>query len=153
MMAIATSLGKSSRWSRSRSQETEKSAHWLQKHEKKMHLYSPSCSLHSLSDTHHMLKNASTAKPWHGFGPFSHFGPYIWNSLPQDIRHSLCHPVFLQKQIQDFSLLWIFQLGNTPSPISVCTMCVRVCVYVCVCVFMHLAHSYAWTLVEVYIMC
>ena len=24
----------------------------------------------------------------HGFRTFSHFGPHIWNNLPQDIRHS-----------------------------------------------------------------
>ena len=36
---------------------------------------------------------------------------------------------------------------HCPTPLSVCTMYMRMCACV------HLAHSYAWTLVDVYIMC
>ena len=52
-----------------------------------LHLYSSSCSLHSLSDTR-MLKLQRCNHKTHSFHAFSHFGPHIWNNLPQDIRHS-----------------------------------------------------------------
>ena len=51
-----------------------------------LHPYSPSRSLHSLSDTR-MLKIQCFNCKTHGFRTFSHFGPHIWNNLPQDIRH------------------------------------------------------------------
>ena len=51
-----------------------------------LHIYSPSRSLSSLSDTH-MLKIQRFNRKTHGFRTFSHFGPHIWNNLPQDIRH------------------------------------------------------------------
>ena len=52
-----------------------------------LHLYSPSCSLRSSSDTH-MLKIQRFNRKTHGFRTFSHSGPHIWNNLPQVIRHS-----------------------------------------------------------------
>ena len=52
-----------------------------------LHLYSPSRSLRSSSDTR-MLKIQRFNRKTHGFRTFSQFGPYIWNNLPQDIRHS-----------------------------------------------------------------
>ena len=52
-----------------------------------LHLYSPSCSLRSLSDTG-MLKIQCFNHKTHCFCTFSHFGPHIWNNIPQDIRHS-----------------------------------------------------------------
>ena len=52
-----------------------------------LHLYSPSRSLRSSSDTR-MLKIQCFYSKTHGFRTFSHFGPHIWNNLPQDIRHS-----------------------------------------------------------------
>ena len=52
-----------------------------------LHLYSPSRSLHSSSDTR-MLKIQCFNHKTNGFRTFSHFGPPIWNNLPQDIRHS-----------------------------------------------------------------
>ena len=52
-----------------------------------LHLYSPSRSLRSSSDTR-MLKTKRFNRKTHGFRTFSHFGPHIWNNLPQDIRHS-----------------------------------------------------------------
>ena len=52
-----------------------------------LHLYSPSRSLRSSSDTP-MLKIQRFNRKTHGFRTFSHFGPHIWNNLPQDIRHS-----------------------------------------------------------------
>ena len=52
-----------------------------------LHLYSSSHSLRSSSDTC-MLKIQCFIRKTHGFRTFSHFGPHIWNNLPQDIRHS-----------------------------------------------------------------
>ena len=52
-----------------------------------LHLYSPSRSLHSLSDTG-MLKIQRFNRKTHGFHTFSHFGPNIGNNLPQDTRRS-----------------------------------------------------------------
>ena len=51
-----------------------------------LHLYNPSRSLRSSSDTR-MLKLQRFNRKTHGFRTFSHFGPHIWNNLPQDMRH------------------------------------------------------------------
>ena len=53
-----------------------------------LHLYIPSCSLCSSSDTPKLQPQT------HGFHTFSHFGPHIWNNLPQDTRH--CATLLLQ---------------------------------------------------------
>ena len=90
-----------------------------------LHLYSPSRSLCSSSDTR-MLKIQRFNHKTHGFRTFSHFGPHIWNNLPQE---PLCYSLFLQNPTQDISLLRIFQLSHIcPSLLSVCTVCVCVCV-------------------------
>ena len=52
-----------------------------------LHLYSPSLSLCSSSDTS-MFKIQRFNCKTHGFRTFSLFGPHIWSNLPQDIRHS-----------------------------------------------------------------
>ena len=52
-----------------------------------LYLCSPSRSLRSSSDTR-MFKIQRFNRKTHGFRTFSHFGPHIWNNLPQDIRHS-----------------------------------------------------------------
>ena len=70
-----------------------------------LHLYSPSRSLRSLSDTR-MLKIQRFNRKIHGFRTFSHFGPHICNNLLHDIRHSAT--LFLQKSTQNISLLRIF---------------------------------------------
>ena len=57
-----------------------------------------------------MLKLRHFSCKSHGFCTLSHFGPHIWNSLPQDIRHSAILSSFKSKQ--DISLLRIFQLSN-----------------------------------------
>ena len=46
-----------------------------------LHVYTPSCTLHSSSDTR-MLK----IQQYKRFRAFSCFGPHIWNSIPQDLR-------------------------------------------------------------------
>ena len=52
-----------------------------------LHVYSLSRTLHSSSDTH-MLKIQQYKRKTRGFRTFCCFGPHIWNSLPQDLRHS-----------------------------------------------------------------
>ena len=51
-----------------------------------LHIYIPSRTLRSFSDTH-TLKIQQYKRKTHGFRTFSCFGPHIWNSLPQDLRH------------------------------------------------------------------
>ena len=51
-----------------------------------LHVYTPSRTLRSSSDTR-MLEIQQYKRKTHGFCTFSCFGPHIWNSLPQDIRH------------------------------------------------------------------
>ena len=53
-----------------------------------LHLYSPSHSLRSSSDTR-MLKIQHFNHKTHGFCTFSHFASHIWNNLSQDIRRVL----------------------------------------------------------------
>ena len=67
---------------------------------KLLRLYSPSRSLRSSSDTR-MLKIQRFNRKTHGFRTFSHFGPHIWNNLPQDIRHSATLPSF-KSQLKTF---------------------------------------------------
>ena len=50
-----------------------------------LHVYTPSCTLRSSSDTR-MLEIQQYKCKTHGFRTFSYFGPHIWNSLPQDLR-------------------------------------------------------------------
>ena len=52
---------------------------------KLLHVYTPSCTLHSYSDTR-MLKILQYKHETRRFCTFS-FGPHIWNSLPQDLRY------------------------------------------------------------------
>ena len=51
-----------------------------------LHVYTLSCTLCSSSDTC-MLEIQQYKCKTHGFRTFSCFGPHIWNSLPQDLRH------------------------------------------------------------------
>ena len=51
-----------------------------------LHVYTPSRALRSSSDTR-MLEIQQYKRKTYGFRTFSCFGPYIWNSLPQDLRH------------------------------------------------------------------
>ena len=51
-----------------------------------LHVCTPSHTLRSSSDTR-MLEIQQYKHKTHGFHTFSCFGPPIWNSLPQDLRH------------------------------------------------------------------
>ena len=61
-----------------------------------LHVYSPSRTLCSSSDTH-MLEIQQYKRKTHGFRTFSCFGPHICNSLPQDLRHCLTLSSFKAK--------------------------------------------------------
>ena len=51
-----------------------------------LHVYTPYCTLRSSSDK----------RKTHGFLTFSCFGPHIWNSFPQDLRHCSTLSSFLK---------------------------------------------------------
>ena len=51
-----------------------------------LYVYTPSRTLRSSSDTR-ILEIQQYKRKTHGFRTFSCFGPHIWNSLPQDLRH------------------------------------------------------------------
>ena len=51
-----------------------------------LHVYTPYRTLRSSSDTR-MLEIQQYKRKTHGFRTFSCFGPHVWNSLPQDLRH------------------------------------------------------------------
>ena len=101
-----------------------------------LHLYSPSRSLYSLSDTC-MLHLQSLYRKTHGFRTFSHFGPHIWNNLPQDMLLSLPS----KSTSRHFSSQNISVKPHCPSLLSVCTVCVCVSQCVCVCMSVHLLHN------------
>ena len=65
-----------------------------------LHVYTPSPTLRSSSDIH-ILKLQQYKRKTHGFRTFSCFGPHIWNSLPQDLRHCLTLSSFKGK-VQGF---------------------------------------------------
>ena len=62
-----------------------------------LHVYTPSHTLRSSSDTR-MLKIQQYRRKTHGFRTFSCFGPHIWNSLPQNLRHCSTLSSFEAKQ-------------------------------------------------------
>ena len=51
-----------------------------------LHVCTPSHTLCSSSDTH-MLEIQQYIRRTRGFRTFSCFGPHIWNSFPQELRH------------------------------------------------------------------
>ena len=51
-----------------------------------LHVYTPSRTQRSSSDTR-MLEIQQYKRKTHGLRTFSCFGPHIWNSLPQYLRH------------------------------------------------------------------
>ena len=55
-----------------------------------IHTHKHTCT-HTHTNTHQVWKASRcmpVGKALHGFHTFSRFGPHIWNSLPQDLRHS-----------------------------------------------------------------
>ena len=63
-------------------------------------IYTPSRMLCSSSDSH-MLKIQQYKRKTHGFCTFTSFGPYVWNSLPQDIRQCSTFP-FSKTKLKTF---------------------------------------------------
>ena len=61
-----------------------------------LHIYIPSRTLRSSSDSR-MLKVQQYKRETHGFRTFAYFGPYVWNSLPQDVMQCLSLPSFKTK--------------------------------------------------------
>ena len=83
-------------------------------------------ALRSSSDTR-MLKIQQYKRKTRGFRTCSCFGPRIWNSLPQDLRHCSTLSSFKAK-LKTFSSHSISILISVPS------FCYSQCVCVCVCV-------------------
>ena len=86
-----------------------------------------SCHTHTISCHTHT----------HGFRTFSCFGPHIWNSLPQDLRHCSTLSSFKAK-LKTFLFSQYFHPNLYQYPVSatviVCVcVCVRACVRACVC--------------------
>ena len=103
-----------------------------------LHVYIPSRTLLSSSDTR-MLEIQQYKRKTHGFRTFSCFGPHIWNSLPQDLRHcstlSSCKAklkTFLFSQYFHPNISTQFLLQSVCVCVCVC-VCVRACVRACVC--------------------
>ena len=61
-----------------------------------LHISTPSHTLRSSSDTR-MLTTQQYKRRTRGFRSFSCFGPHIWNSFPQDLRHSSTPSAFNAK--------------------------------------------------------
>ena len=61
-----------------------------------LHIYTSSCTLHSSLDSR-MLKIQQCKRKTHGFRTFTYFGPYVWNSLPQNIKQCSTLPSFTTK--------------------------------------------------------
>ena len=71
-----------------------------------LHVYTLSHTLRSSSDTR-MLEIQQYKCKIHGFHAFSCFGPHIWNSLPQDLRHYSTLSSFKAKT-ENLPLLTVF---------------------------------------------
>ena len=106
-----------------------------------LYVYTPSRTLRSSSDTR-MLEIQQYKRKTHGFRTFSCFGPHIWTSLPQDLRHCSTLSSFKAK-LKTFLFSQYFHpnISTQFLLVSVCVcvcararVCVYVCVYVCVCV-------------------
>ena len=100
-----------------------------------LHVYTPSRTLRSSSETR-MLKIQHYKRKSR---TFSCFGPHIWNSLPQDLRHCSTQSSFKAK-LKTFLLSQYFlpQLISIPS--FYCSHCVCACVraYVHACGCFHI---------------
>ena len=97
------------------------------------HVYTPSRTLRSSSDNR-MLEIQQYKRNTHGFRTFSCFGPHVWNSLPQDLRHCSTLLSFKAK-LKTFLFSQYFHPNISTQFLlqSVC-VCARACVCVCVCV-------------------
>ena len=93
-----------------------------------LHVYTLSRTLRSSSDNR-MLKIQQYKRKCHGFRAFSCFGPHIWNSLPQDLRHCSTLSSFKAK-LKTF----LFSPANINTQfLPAYSHCVYPCTCVCVC--------------------
>ena len=103
-----------------------------------LHVYTLSRTLRSSSDTR-MLEIQQYKRQTRGFRTFTCFGPHIWNSLPQDLRHCSTLSSFKAK-LKTFLFFQYFH-PNISTQFLLQSLCVCVCVgggggaYVRVCVF------------------
>ena len=103
-----------------------------------LHVYTLSRTLRS-SLTSTMLKIQQYKRKIHGFRTFSCFGPHIWNSLPQDLRHCSTLSSFKAKlkPSSSHSISAPTNIDTQFLPQSLCVS-VYVCECVCVCVCFHI---------------
>ena len=92
-----------------------------------LYVYTPSYTLCSSSDTH-MLKIQQYKRKTHGFHIFPCFGPHIWNSLPQDLRHCSTLSSFKAK-LKTFLFSHYFCPNQYQYPVSA-TVSVCVCFHI-----------------------
>ena len=92
-----------------------------------LHIYTPSRTLRSSSDTN-MLEIQQYKCKTHGFRTFSCFGPHIWNSLPQDLRHCSTLSSFKAK-LKTSSAHSISILTNISTQFLLQSVCACVCVW------------------------
>ena len=90
-----------------------------------LHVYTPSCTLRSPSDTR-MLKIQQYKHKTYGFHAFSCFGPHIWNSLPPDLRHGSTLSSFKAK-LNTSSAQSIFVPSNISIQFQLQSLHVRAC--------------------------
>ena len=90
-----------------------------------LHVYTLSCTLCSSSDTH-MLEIQQYKCKVHGFHTFSCFGPHIWNSLPQVLKHCSTLSSFKAKLKTFFSQYFHPNISTQFLLQSLC-LCVCVC--------------------------
>ena len=89
-----------------------------------LHVYTPSCTLRSSSGTCMMEIQQYKCKT-HGFRTFSCFGPHMWNSLPQDLRH--CSTLLSFKaRLKTFLFSQYFH-PNTSTQFLLQSVCMCVC--------------------------
>ena len=96
---------------------------------KLLHVYTPFRTLRSSSDTR-MLEIQQYKRKTHGFCIFSCFGPHIWNSLPQDLRHCSALSSFKVKLKTFLFSQYFHPKYPVSATVSVC-VCMCVCVSVC----------------------
>ena len=96
-------------------------------HSELLQVYTPSRTLRSFPDTR-MLEIQQYKRKTHGFRAFSCFGPHIWNSLPQDLRHCSTLSSFKAK-LKTFLFSQYFH-PNISIQFLLQSLCVCVCVRV-----------------------
>ena len=88
-----------------------------------LNCYTLSCTLCSSSDTHMLKIQQDSCR--HGFHIFPCFGPHIWNSLAQDLRHCSTQLSFKAK-LKTFFFSHYFCPNQYQYPVSAT---VSVCVF------------------------